>query len=125
MFCSKCGNQLSGGEKFCNKCGTPVNNATNVIPTQTTGNYNNDKRDSQAMVGMILGLCSIVAWFIPLVGFPVTITGIVFSAKGLNSKSKGKAIAGLTLSIIFLVITLINSIAGAIIGSELTSRYYY
>ncbi len=82
---------------------------------------NSDKKSLKAMVGFILGLCSIIAWFIPLIGFPVTICGIVFSSLGLNSNNKGKAIAGLILSIIFLVITIINSLAGAI----MSSIFYY
>lgn len=68
------------------------------------------------MVGFILGLCSIAAWLLPLLGYPVTICGIVFSAKGLKpNKNRGKAIAGLTLSIIFLFITLINSALGVLL----------
>lgn len=86
-------------------------------------NGNNiDKKATKAMIGFILGLISIIAWFIPLFGFPVTICGIVFSAMGMNSSNKGKAVAGLTLSIIFLVVTFINSVAGAMLAS---SFYYW
>ena len=87
-----------------------INNSNNAS--------NTDKRKTQAMIGFILGLVSIIAWFIPLFGFPVTICGIVFSALGMKSPAnKGKAVAGLTLSIIFLVVTFINSVAGAVISS--------
>lgn len=87
------------------------------------GNVNKtDKKSTIAMVGFILGLASILAWFIPLIGFPVTICGIVFSALGLKSSNRTKAVAGLTLSIIFLVVTFINSALGAIMYSNL---YYY
>lgn len=78
---------------------------------------NTDKKATKAMIGFVLGLISIIAWFIPLFGFPVTICGIVFSSMGMNSNNKGKAVAGLTLSIIFLVVTFINSVAGAVISS--------
>ena len=74
------------------------------------------KKESNARTGFILGLVSIAAWILPLAGYPVAICGIVFSAKGLDSKLRGKAIAGLTLSIIFLIATLINSIAGALMA---------
>lgn len=77
------------------------------------------KKATQAMVGFILGLVSIIAWYIPLIGYPVTICGIIFSGLGMNSSNRGKAIAGLTLSIVFLVITLINSMLGAIMYSGL------
>lgn len=84
---------------------------------------NTDKKTTLAMVGFILGLVSIIAWYIPLIGFPVTVCGIIFSSLGMKSPSnKGKAVAGLTLSIIFLVVTLINSIMGAILASSL---YYF
>ncbi len=78
---------------------------------------NNEKKDKDASTGLILGLCSIAAWFIPLIGYPVTICGIVFSSKGLGSKTKkASAIAGLVLSIVFLIVTLINSILGALMN---------
>lgn len=81
---------------------------------------NTEKGKTQAIIGLILGLVSIVAWYIPLIGFPVTIIGIIFSAIGMKSQTnKGKAIAGLTLSIIFLIVTIINSILGAILASSL------
>ena len=74
-----------------------------------------EKREKNAMIGFILGLVSIIAWIIPLFGYPVSICGIVFSAKGLNSNiNKGKAITGLILSIVFIVITFINSFLGAL-----------
>jgi len=84
---------------------------------------NTEKGKTQAIIGLILGLVSIIAWYIPLLGFPVTIIGIIFSAIGMKSQNnKGKAIAGLTLSIIFLVVTIINSFLGAILATNL---YYY
>jgi hypothetical protein len=82
---------------------------------------NKDKKETLAMVGFILGIVSIIAWYIPLIGFPVTVGGIIFCGLGLNSNNHGKAIAGLILSIIFLVVTLINSALGVI----LYSSFYY
>ena len=85
-------------------------------------NTNNaDKKATKWMIGFILGLVSIIAWYIPLIGYPVTVCGIIFSSLGMNSKNKGKAVAGLVLSIIFLIVTLINSILGAI----LVNMFYY
>ncbi|ERJ12207.1 hypothetical protein [Haloplasma contractile] len=77
----------------------------------------NEKANSNALTGFILGLISIVAWFLPFIGLPLTIVGIVFSSKGLKStEKKGMAIAGLVLSIIFLIVTVINMVLGAIMG---------
>lgn len=74
------------------------------------------KIDEYAVGGYTLGLISILSWLLPLVGYPVTICGIVFSSKGLASKTNAKkAKTGLILSIIFLVLTITNSIMGVIL----------
>lgn len=94
-----------------------------ILNNNSNSVNNAEKGKTQAIIGLILGLVSIVAWYIPLIGFPVTICGIIFSAVGMKSQNnKGKAIAGLTLSIIFLVITIVNSFLGAILA---TSFYYW
>ena len=106
-FCSNCGAKLNEEQAICLECGVLVNN-TNI-----------NKSDKSSLVGFILGLVSIAAWIIPLFGYPVTICGIIFSAKGLKSiNGKDKAIAGLILSIIFLIASFINSIIGVIISLE-------
>ncbi len=79
---------------------------------------NTDKKSTKALTGFILGLASLIAWLIPIIGYPVSILGIIFSSLGLNSSRKGMAITGLILSIIFFIVTLINSIAGAMIMSQ-------
>lgn len=119
-FCRNCGKELNEEQNVCLNCGVAVASATKT----------NNKADRNAMVGFILGLVSIVAWFIPLFGYPVCICGIIFSAKGLKSSTnKGKAITGLVLSIVFLVFTFINSMAGFFMGLETAyndySDYYY
>lgn len=78
-----------------------------------------EKSAKRASAGFVLGLCSLVAWFIPLIGYPVTILGIIFSSLGMNSNKKGMAITGIVLSIIFFIVTLMNSIVGAIMMSKL------
>ena len=78
---------------------------------------NNSGKEGKAFIGFILGLCSIIAWFLPIIGLPVTVIGIIFSSLGLSSAKRGQAVAGLILSIIFLVVTVINSIAGVMMTS--------
>lgn len=84
--------------------------------TETTVNKN---KSGKATAGFVLGLCSIIAWFIPLIGYPVTILGIIFSALGIKSAKKTFAVIGLICSIIFLIATLINSIVGAILMASM------
>ena len=94
-----------------------------ILNGSINNSSNADKGNTPAMIGFVLGLVSIIAWFIPLIGFPVTVCGIIFSSVGMKSQTnKGKAVAGLTLSIIFLVVTSINSILGAMLASSL---YYF
>lgn len=113
-FCSNCGKELNEVQSVCLNCGVATNN-----------NIQTDKTDRNAACGFILGLISIVAWLIPLFGYPVSICGIIFSSKGLKSTiNKEKAIIGLVLSIVFLVFTLGNSLAGLIMWISNYSYYY-
>ena len=75
--------------------------------------YENSNR---AVASLILGLVSIVTWLFPIAGYITTILAIVFATKGRHSEKKGMATAGLVLGIIFLVVTLLNSILGAVLG---------
>ena len=108
-FCANCGKEVSEGQDICLGCGMALNKKSPVTPQSDP--------EKKANTGFILGLVSIIAWLLPLAGYPVTICGIVFSSKGLKSTdNKTKAIVGLVLSIIFLILTLCNSIAGVIMN---------
>lgn len=74
--------------------------------------------ERRAKTGLVLGIIGMFAWFIPIIGLPVNIVGIVFASLGLNSNARGKAIAGLTLSILGVVLSLINAVVGAVLGSQ-------
>jgi uncharacterized RDD family membrane protein YckC len=74
--------------------------------------------DGKATASLVLGLISIVAWFIPLFGLPTTIAGLVLGIKGLGPHRSGKAIAGIVLSTIFLVVTVLNAALGAMLAAQ-------
>ena len=74
------------------------------------------ENNNRAVASLILGLVSIVTWLFPIAGYITTILAIVFATKGRHSEKKGMATAGLVLGVIFLVVTLLNSILGAVIG---------
>ena len=61
-------------------------------------------------IPLILGVVSLIAWLIPIVGLPVSICGVVCSAKNGQNGC-------LAMSIIGFVLALINSIVGAVIMS--------
>jgi hypothetical protein len=60
--------------------------------------------------GTVLGGLSLIAWLLPVVGLPVAILGIRASA--VNNDDVGSA-----LSVIGLILTIINAIAGAVMFS--------
>ena len=71
----------------------------------------------KAIVSLVLGILSLICWIFPLLGFPVSIIGIVNgNAAKKGSEAKGMAKAGM-ISIIGLVLTSINSALGAYMGA--------
>ncbi|MEO2012916.1 MAG: hypothetical protein ABGZ53_00945 [Fuerstiella sp.] len=70
-----------------------------------------------ATTGLVLGIIGMLAWFIPIVGFPVTIIGLICSVKGKGATNGGSAVAGLILNIIGLVLSIINASIGAYLGA--------
>ncbi len=79
------------------------------------------EKNTPAQAGFVLGLCAILGWLLPAVGLPLTITGIVLSAIGLNRASRGgahkaRAAWGLGLNIAFLCLSLGNAIVGAVVA---------
>ncbi len=70
------------------------------------------KKNVYATVSFVLGWCGIIAWLLPIVGFPVTIVGIIMGLKGQDSQLQSKAKTGLILNIVFLVVTALNSALG-------------
>jgi hypothetical protein len=69
-----------------------------------------------AITSLILGILSLVAWFFPLCGFPMSVTGLVLGIVGINSSKRGLAIAGIVMTVIGLVLTISNATIGAYLG---------
>lgn len=135
MICESCGGTLKPGDEFCRSCGAKVEEKKETVETVETvvpaaeDVYTAEtsvaenvvaKKEQQvadkpgfAIAGLVLGSVGFIAWIFPLLGYPVTIVGLVMSAKGVKSSMKGMAIAGLVLCIITLCMTLGNSCLGA------------
>ncbi len=109
-FCTNCGKEIDENAVICVHCGVQVKaNNGNVTMSEE------DIIDKKAKNALTFGLISIVAWIIPIIGYVMTILGFVNASKGMKSeKYKGRAIAGLVLSIIFFLASLCNSILGVI-----------
>jgi hypothetical protein len=67
------------------------------------------KGGGKAVASLVLGIVGVYVSVIPLIGFPVTIVGLILGIGGMKSSNRGMAIAGVVLNIIFLVVTIISS----------------
>lgn len=88
--------------------------------TPTNGMPSNDDQSQKPAQGLsiaslVLGIAGFVACCLPLVGYPVTITGLVLGIVAKTKGAGGMAIAGIVLSIITFVLTLVNSIGGVLL----------
>lgn len=77
------------------------------------GNNGMQPSSGQSIASLVLGLVGLLAWCLPLVGFPVTIVGLVMGILGIKKGGRGMAIAGIVLSSITLLMTIFNSALGA------------
>ena len=82
-----------------------------------------EEKKGLSITSMILGIVGLLAWCIPLLGFPVCITGLILGIIGIKKGGKGMAIAGIILCSITLLLTLGNSILGAILAVSAQQMY--
>ena len=117
-FCTNCGNELDDRAIMCQKCG--------VALTQTTNASNGSSSNGMAIAGFIL------SFFIPLLGLIFSIIGLKRSKETNNGK--GLSTAGIIISCITMVITLIMGIISFSVVSDTIdkaqqqteyNRYYY
>ena len=69
------------------------------------------RNEQKSTTSLVLGIISLIAWIIPLLGFPISIVGLIF---GIYKKYT----TGIILNVIGLSITLINSAIGAVLGAQ-------
>ena len=69
-------------------------------------------------LSVVFGLLGLVAWMLPVVGFPVTIIGFVLGCKGRSSDRRSLALAGMGLSLLGLLLCTGNSYLGALMGAR-------
>lgn len=95
MFCERCGNRVGNEVNFCSKCGNAIEDQTIAQDFRIT----QPKNDGKAIASFVLGIIGLVAWIIPLLGFPITIVGLVLASLPLNKGQKGKAVVALVIFI--------------------------
>lgn len=75
---------------------------------------NNKNVGGKSIASFVLGLVGLIAWLLPLVGYPVTIVGLILGCTARKNEKNGFSLAGIILSAITLALTLGNSILGVI-----------
>ena len=120
VACMSCGFAKNSGEKFCANCGSEINLGA-IICTKCGANVNSTTAVSGAekktQASIILGIIGIVfAWIFALVGHITSIIGIVLGAKEYKETNKS---AGLILSIVGEVCSIISSLIGILAFSGL------
>lgn len=146
MYCESCGSFIPDGQAYCSNCGAqaptpkaapapqpvavpvqPV--AVPVQPVQQSYDPNRAvvletpmefRVNHKARTGMILGIVSIVAGYIPVFGAVPGIIGLILSITGLKLSSelggRGRAIAGIITSAVgitiasFMLLSIIGNI---------------
>ena len=82
-----------------------------------------EEKKGLSIASMILGIVGLVAWCLPIVGFPVCLTGLILGIIGIKKGGKGMAIAGIIMCSITLLFTIGNSVLGAIIAVSAQQMY--
>lgn len=117
-FCTNCGNELDDRAIMCPKCG--------IALTQTVANSGQTQSNGMAIAGFVL------SFFIPLLGLIFSIIGLKRSKETNNGK--GLSTAGIIISCITMVITIIMGIISFSAVSDTVNkaqqqneynRYYY
>ena len=118
-FCTNCGAEVSEGFAFCEKCGTPIDGVAPApaakpaaAPVQAAPQYQPGavpaKRNGLALAGFILSLVNVLCCLggLNLFALIFSILGLV-KAKDYNGDRKGLALAGLIITIVAMVISVI------------------
>lgn len=76
-----------------------------------------EKSNAKTIVGFVLGILSIFASIIPILGLGLGITALVLGAMSLNTK-KGLAIASMVLGVIAIVLSVLIAIGSVMVAKE-------
>ena len=66
----------------------------------------------KAVASLVLGCVAMIAWCCPLIGLPLTITGLILGILDLQGPKRTMAIWGIVLNAVGLLLTIANAIAG-------------
>ena len=82
----------------------------------------NQGSNGLGIAGFVVSLCAAFLVWVPILNFVLALVGLILSANGMKKQPKGLATAGLVISIIFLVVTLICFIIVLFAASAIASH---
>ena len=110
-YCSKCGSEIKEGSSFCQNCGEKINSIPSQPATNTTTSNGSTKTNGLAIAGFIISLVAAFSFgSSSLLGLILSIIGLTQINKS-NDKGKGFAIAGIVISSIMLIVSILVAIA--------------
>ena len=86
------------------------------------GGYRATQTNGPGIAGMVLGIISVLIFWFPFIGLPISIVGLVLSSVGMKRiEGKGFAVAGLVLTIIGVILS--ACIATFVLGLRFHTGY--
>ena len=71
----------------------------------------------KAIASLVLGIVGMLFWLLPILGLPMTITGLILGIVDRQGPKRGLAIAGIVLNSIGLLLSVLNAAYGAYLGA--------
>ncbi len=103
-YCRHCGAQLADDDNYCYFCGKPIEEEKIEQPVFQDHSYYEDKTLYNRETNTAATLGFIFSFISPIVGLIISIIGLNKSRR-LNGLGRGKAIAGIIISILSMVIS--------------------
>ncbi|MBA4186770.1 MAG: hypothetical protein C0467_02005 [Planctomycetaceae bacterium] len=76
-----------------------------------------EEHAGKAPASLVLGGLGLVGWCLPIIGFPMTLTGLILGIKSMHTRNHSQAVIGITLNVIGLILSVANAAIGAYLGA--------
>jgi len=123
IICTYCHYVNPENSNYCSNCGVKLSTLTFAMPVENSAQSSLEKQsqhNTKAIVSLLLGIAGLGAWYLPVLGALVTISGLILGVMGLKSQKANCAIAGMVMSIIGLMATIVNGLLGVLLSLELS-----
>lgn len=132
MYCESCGKKRHNNEKFCTNCGKSYpQEGSNYYSEEKKINNINNQSQSTSDATIILGVISLVFFFIPILSIPLAIASLII---GIKNKQRLSNLLPAVISLIIMALAIIfivvatkffyNEIKANINDSIFEKKYY-